>query len=118
LLIDGSLARRIAGAGITRVALSLDGLAETHNYMRRNPSSFDRICRALPALAEQGIPLNIVTHINRLNFAELPAMRTHRFWPVNVTPATRFPTAGWLTRLDRPKTSAIADSLWRLAPGG
>ena len=85
LLIDRSMARRIAAAGITRVALSLDGLRETHNYIRRHPHSFDRLRQALPAIAEQGVPLNIVTHINRLNFPELPALEELIVsWPVNV----------------------------------
>ncbi len=85
LLIDQAMARRIAAAGISRVALSLDGLPETHNYIRRHPHSFDRLCQAIYNIAEQGLALNIVTHINRKNLPELSALEDLIVsWPVNV----------------------------------
>lgn len=74
LIIDGPKARRIKDAGICRVALSLDGLASTHNYIRQHPDSFHRVRRAFDALKEQDLPVNFVTHINRLNLPELGAM--------------------------------------------
>ncbi len=85
LLIDPRMARRIKAAGITRVALSLDGLRETHNYIRRHPHSFERVSRAVQNIAAQGLSLNIVTHINRLNWPEMETLEDLiASWPVNV----------------------------------
>lgn len=74
LLIDVPMARRIRQAGLCRVALSLDGLEATHNFVRRHPQSFARVWRAFDALKAEGLQVNVVTHVNRLNFPELEAM--------------------------------------------
>lgn len=73
-VVDASTAREVKEAGICRVALSLDGLEPTHNYIRDNARSYERVLRAFALLAAQGLPINIVTHVNRMNFRELPAM--------------------------------------------
>ncbi|HEV2722747.1 MAG TPA: radical SAM protein, partial [Thermoanaerobaculia bacterium] len=74
LLIDPPMARRIRQAGLSRVALSLDGLEATHNTIRRNPRSFASVWRACAALKAEGIPVNAVTHVNRWNLHELEAL--------------------------------------------
>jgi len=74
LLIDEPMARRIRQVGLCRVALSLDGLEATHNYIRRNPRSFARVWRAFDALKAEGMQVNIVTHVNRMNLGELDAL--------------------------------------------
>ncbi len=73
-VVDPETAREIKEAGICRVALSLDGLEETHNYIRDNRHSYERVLRAFALLTEQGLPVNMVTHINRMNLPELPDM--------------------------------------------
>lgn len=74
LLVDERVADRIRNAGLCRVALSLDGLEPAHNYIRRNPRSYQRVCQAFLLLKQRGLQVNIVTHINRMNLPELPAM--------------------------------------------
>ena len=74
LLIGEAMARRIRRAGLCRVALSLDGLEATHNFIRRNPRSFARVWHAFAALKAEGMQVNIVTHINRRNLGELEAL--------------------------------------------
>lgn len=74
LLIDEKTAARIRRAGLCRVALSLDGLEATHNYIRRNPRSFARVWRAFDALKAEGMQVNIVTHVNRMNLDELEVL--------------------------------------------
>ena len=74
LLIDGEIARRIQRAGLCRVALSLDGLEATHNFIRRNPRSFESVLRAFPLLKNLGLQVNIVSHVNRRNLPELSGM--------------------------------------------
>jgi len=72
------LNREIASAakklGLVRIGLSLDGLRRTHNHIRQNPKSFDRVINAARYVVEEGIPLNIVTHINRSNLSEMLEM--------------------------------------------
>jgi radical SAM protein with 4Fe4S-binding SPASM domain len=74
LVIDERLARRIKAVGLCRVALSLDGLEATHNYIRQNDASFARVLHAARLLKSQGLPLNIVTHVNRRNLGALSAL--------------------------------------------
>lgn len=74
LLITAATARKIKDTGVCRVALSLDGLEPTHNYIRRHPNSFAVVCRSCSLLRDAGIPVNIVTHINRMNLGELEAL--------------------------------------------
>lgn len=71
LLITGALAKRIKNAGVCRVALSLDGLEPTHNYIRHHPHSFAVVLLACSLLRDAGLHVNIVTHINRMNLGEL-----------------------------------------------
>lgn len=73
-LIEEGIADRIKAAGLCRVALSLDGMEPTHNYIRSNSMSFGRVCRAFSILKNRGLQVNIVTHINRINRPELPQM--------------------------------------------
>jgi radical SAM protein with 4Fe4S-binding SPASM domain len=70
-LIDEAIAKRIKGAGLHRVALSLDGMESTHNYIRGNADSFRRVCQAISFLKKQGVLVNLVTHINTMNLPEL-----------------------------------------------
>ncbi len=73
-VIDAPLAGRIKEAGICRVALSFDGMEDTHNTVRDNRDSFRRVCRAARFLKDQEVPVNFVTHVNRINLEQLPAM--------------------------------------------
>ena len=60
--------------GIGTIAISLDGLEETHDYMRR-PGSFERSTRALKRMGELGVAGGAISTINRLNLEQLPAMK-------------------------------------------
>jgi len=74
LLITPATAKKIKDAGLCRVALSLDGLESTHNYIRHHPNSFAVVCVACSLLRDAGMRINIVTHINRMNLDELEAL--------------------------------------------
>lgn len=74
LVIDAEIAKRIKDAGLCRIALSLDGLEATHNYIRGNSKSFKKVIDTVPLLARVGLPVNFVTHINSLNIKELRAI--------------------------------------------
>jgi MoaA/NifB/PqqE/SkfB family radical SAM enzyme len=58
------------------IGLSLDGLAETHDKIRKTPGSYEQVWEAYEALRELGgVSIKICTVINRANFHEiLPLM--------------------------------------------
>lgn len=58
-------------SGITNIAISLDGVRETHDFLRMK-GSYDRIISSLQLLRKNGIPSSIITTINKKNLHELP----------------------------------------------
>jgi len=70
--VDASVARDIAGSGIQRASISLDGAtADTHDSFRGQPGSFDAALRGLEALRAAGLSTQINTTLARHNIAEL-----------------------------------------------
>jgi AdoMet-dependent heme synthase len=65
--------RRLADAGVLRVALSLDGNdAATHDRFRGTPGSFDATRRAIATVRDVGLPLQINTSLTRQTVEALP----------------------------------------------
>lgn len=65
---------RARHARLTNVAFSLDGFEEAHDRVRK-AGSFRRVIDALDLCAREGMPASVVTHVNRLNLADLEAFR-------------------------------------------
>jgi radical SAM protein len=77
--------RRLADAGVVRVALSLDGPdAATHDRFRGTPGSFDATREAMDAVQDVGLPLQINTSLTRRTVEALPrtADRIEEIGPV------------------------------------
>jgi len=72
--IDDTIAKRIHEVGIGKFAISLDGLRNTHDYMRCE-GSFDRVMEALCILDSKGVHTAIITTINKRNLSELREMK-------------------------------------------
>jgi radical SAM protein with 4Fe4S-binding SPASM domain len=76
--INQQTVQQALDAGLRSVALSLDGLRETHDRIRpfRSPrgSSFDDVMAAAELLRETRMEAAFITHVNRWNFDELEAM--------------------------------------------
>ena len=54
------------------IGLSLDGLAETHDEIRKTPGSYEQVWKAYDALRElDGVFVKVCTVINRNNFREI-----------------------------------------------
>lgn len=70
MLADPGFCDRVAKAGFSIVGISIDGLEESHDALRR-PGSFRRICRGMDLLAERGLPVAAVTVITRDSLEEL-----------------------------------------------
>src|SRR5947199_5606082 len=74
-LVDGRVAARIADAGFSRVAISLDGaVAATHDRFRGVPGSHARAIRGIHLLRDEGVSVQINSTIAKHNVTELPAM--------------------------------------------
>ena len=70
--------QRLLAAGLHTMTLSLDGLEELHNWMRGNPKSFSQVDQALDLLVKEPcIIFDVVTCVNRRNYATLPQIRDY-----------------------------------------
>jgi len=69
--IDAELAASMAGAGIRRASVSLDGVGPTHDLMRQLKGSFDSGLAALRHLRAAGISVSSNINVNRLNRGDL-----------------------------------------------
>jgi len=72
--IDEALARSMAGAGVQRVSVSLDGVGATHDSMRNLRGSFETGRRALGHLRAAGIQVSSNINVNRFNRGDLEAL--------------------------------------------
>jgi radical SAM protein with 4Fe4S-binding SPASM domain len=76
----GEIVAQAKAAGISAVAVSLDGLQATHDRIRvraakqRGESSFAAALAALEAARQAGMKTVAITHVNRWNRSELPAV--------------------------------------------
>lgn len=76
LHLTGERFHRMVEAGLHSVAVSLDGLEESHNWMRGNPNSFGQVRQAIALLREEPLVVwDVVTCATERNFDELPQLR-------------------------------------------
>jgi MoaA/NifB/PqqE/SkfB family radical SAM enzyme len=64
-------AAELADSGVNRFQVSLDGLAEAHDPLRRWPGLFDRVQRTIDTVAGLGVRVHVCCTITRLNLAAL-----------------------------------------------
>lgn len=63
--------KNILWANLTNVAISIDGMRETHNKIRNSPLSFDNILNAISLLKKNKIPVSIITTLTKYSIGEL-----------------------------------------------
>jgi MoaA/NifB/PqqE/SkfB family radical SAM enzyme len=68
-----ALVRQITDAGLVNVGLSLDGLEDTHDAIRK-PGSFARASETVRVLSAAGIWVDVMLTVNRLNLKEVPSV--------------------------------------------
>ncbi len=73
-LIDEEKAFKLKHFGLGSITISLDGLKETHEWLRNNEGCFDRTRKAIASLHMARVPVQITTVVHKKNFEELPAM--------------------------------------------
>lgn len=76
MLYDEHRHRELVAAGLSSVTVSLDGLEETHNWLRQHPQSFQRALRALRLIAnEPQLNYDVVTCVHKRNLPELQRLK-------------------------------------------
>jgi len=72
--IDEEIAKKAKDAGAVNIGISVDGVEETHDYIRKK-GSYARIMSALDVLREQKMFTAIATSIHKKNIYELPEIK-------------------------------------------
>jgi radical SAM protein with 4Fe4S-binding SPASM domain len=104
--IDEDIVARARAAGVPNFGISVDGLKETHDFIRR-PGSFDRICSAMDLLNRENMPISVITSINRQNIGLLSQMKEF-FYRKNV--------ASWQLQIALPMGNLADRPEWVLDP--
>ncbi len=72
---DRDMHRKLMGAGMGALTISLDGLEDEHDWMRGRKGSFSRAVQAIAIAAQDGrINFDVVTCVNRRNLGRLQAI--------------------------------------------
>ena len=86
--------------------MSLDGLATTHDYIRRRAGSHEAVMKSIDLFQNHQVPLNIITTINASNINELEPLfhvlkeRGVEYWRLQPIIATgRVINTDWKRRL-------------------
>ncbi|WPD23701.1 MAG: radical SAM protein [Candidatus Electrothrix scaldis] len=88
-MCDEKAVLRAKEAGVGTFAISLDGLPDTHDYMRKQ-GSFERTARAFQLMAENDISSGAITTVSTKNMPELPALKEKllelgvRYWQLQI----------------------------------
>lgn len=73
-LVDDEILKKAEAAGIDSFSMSLDGVRETHDYMRM-PGSFDKIMAVYDKMSTYKLTKAAITTVNKKNIGELGAMK-------------------------------------------
>ncbi len=75
-LIDKDCAHKLREAGMRTISISIDGLPETHDELRRTPRGFERAMKGLNFLIEEGgfEAIQVTTVVTHKSIKELDAL--------------------------------------------
>lgn len=76
-LLDDTMCRRLLEAGLETIAVSMDGFAGHHDWLRGNPGSFTRAERAVKALVGKPLTWDVITCVNQRTIGTLPAFKQY-----------------------------------------
>lgn len=68
---------RLRESGLHAITVSLDGLEESHDWMRGRDGSWSKASEAIRMIAESGITSDVVTCVNARNISQLDAIKEH-----------------------------------------
>lgn len=97
-------ARRLAACGVGRWQVSLDGVGESHDALRRCPGLFDRVVAAIGTARDHGLRVHVCCTVNRLNVGELEdlAALVERLGVARLNVSRFVPTGRGTSELDVP----------------
>ena len=72
---EPGLADALVRAGVTGIGFNLDGLRESHNWLRSNPEAFDCSISALRRSKDTGVDTMVSTVLTKRVLQDLPALR-------------------------------------------
>lgn len=76
LLLTPERLESLRRAGLHNITISLDGLADTHGWMRNHPASFSRAVAAIREVAAaDDLNFDVVTCVNRRSLPQLPELK-------------------------------------------
>ena len=76
MLLDKHKLQSLSDSGLRSITVSLDGLEDSHNWLRGNKNSFRNAIAAIKLLPKtENLRYDVVTCINRRNFKELADIR-------------------------------------------
>ena len=70
-LIDETAARKLAAAGLTTIAVSIDGVGAVHDGLRRKAGSFGQAMEGIHALRKFGLEAQAITVVHKGNLGHL-----------------------------------------------
>ena len=74
---DAAMHQKLVAAGLGALTISLDGLAESHDWMRGRPGSFARALKGVSVAAiDPRVNFDVVTCVNKRNLSELEELYT------------------------------------------
>ena len=75
-LIDDEAAEKLRQAGMSTIAVSIDGLPETNDWFRQKPGGYDLAMRGVRALVRNGgfQHVQVTTVVHKKNIGELPKL--------------------------------------------
>lgn len=74
VLIDKEMAAKLKMLRLGSISISLDGLKEEHEWLRRIPGSFEKTVDGIKNLHNSGIDVQVTTVVHKKNFDKLEAM--------------------------------------------
>lgn len=76
LHLSESRLQSLVKTGMRAITISLDGLEDSHNWLRGNKNSFVNAVKSIAYLAEmKDLVFDVVTCVNQKNFSELPEIK-------------------------------------------
>ncbi|MCI6473525.1 MAG: TIGR04133 family radical SAM/SPASM protein [Bacteroidales bacterium] len=75
-LIDGAMMRELSAAGLRSLAVDVDGLRDTHNWLRNDERSFDAVFNAISHIRRAPhLQWDVITCVNGRNIGQLDEMK-------------------------------------------
>ncbi|MCG6187055.1 TIGR04133 family radical SAM/SPASM protein [Maribellus maritimus] len=76
LQLSANRLESLLNVGMRAVTISLDGLENSHNWLRGNRNSFQQAVKSIALLSKvNGLGFDVVTCVNQKNFDELPLLK-------------------------------------------